>query len=120
MIRMIHHMVLLSVERVICPTRGEAKRTVRENHRPSAGRVGPPVKTSGFRVRVGRVPKWTRAYIQVAFKKCSYMTHSYREAEAFTKSLRSGVTTRMEGGYTTKGPCATRGLLRGPLVLIRP
>ena len=77
------------------------------------------MKTSGFRVRVGRVPKWTRAYIQVACKKCSYMTHSYRETEAFTKSLRSGVTTGMEGGYTTKGPCATRGLLRGPLVLVR-
>ena len=78
------------------------------------------MKTSGFRVRVGRVPKWTRAYVQVATKKCSYMTDSYREADAFTKSLRSGVTTCMGGGYTTKGPCAMRGLLRGPLISFAP
>ena len=74
------------------------------------------MKTSGFRVRVGRVPKWTRAYIQVAAKKCSYMTHSYREAEGFTKSLRPGVTTRL-GRVDDQGALRDAGFAAGSLGL---
>ena len=51
-------MVLLSVERLDMPSmgRGQTSRR-RKSCPPSAGRAGPPVKTSGFRVRVGRVPE---------------------------------------------------------------
>src|SRR4029450_13761205 len=57
-----------------------------------------------------------------------YITQSDREENdlpgasdltIFTKSLRRGVTTCMRAGYMTKGRCAMRGLLHGPLVSTR-